>query len=147
MYVDCVRSEPSNAASDRARRDLPQWRDLEFIATQGRAALDDDFVHEDRRPLVALPTMGPDEYVSQALGVFEVYDYNMWVDSIVAVRGERLVLFIRSIAQDDWEPVQSFAIAQYDADINLVERWIRFDIEQREEALTALDELHRSLEA
>lgn len=137
---------PQNATSEKARRDLPNWSDRAFIETNGRAQLSDDFIHDDRRPIVALPRMGPDEYVANALTLFELYDFEMWFDEVVAVRGQRLALMVRYLTQDDWEPVRSLAIVQFDAEIDLVERWVRFDAEQLDDALAVLDQMGTAID-
>lgn len=134
-----------NATSEKARRDLPNWCDRAFIETFGRAQLADDFTHDDRRPIVALPMLGPDDYVANALTLFEMYSFEMWFDEAVAVRGDRLALMVRGVAQDDWDPVRSLVIVQYDERIELVERWVRFDAKQLDEALAVLDQMYTAI--
>jgi len=89
--------------------------------------------------------MGPDDYVASAMALFDSYSFEMWFEEVVAVRGERLALLVRCLTQNEWEPIRSLVIVQYDAAVQLVERWVRFDPEQIEEALAVLDDMENSI--
>ena len=96
--------------------------------------------------MVALPSMGPDAYVAHVFEVFDVYTFEMWIDEVLEVRGERLTLLKRSLAQNDWDAVESLVIVQYDENIDLVQRWVRFDLEQLDEARAVLDQMYALIE-
>jgi hypothetical protein len=65
----------------RLLADLPPWSDSEFVELQGREVLADDFVHDDRRPLIATPRVDRDTYVAQLVEIFDVYSF----EQVVAV--------------------------------------------------------------
>ena len=93
-------TEPSNRAADRIRAELPRWADRAYVANAGRAALASTFVHEDRRPLVATPSMDRDAYITNLLTMFDEYEFEQRLVEVVAVRGERACLFVREVARD-----------------------------------------------
>jgi len=58
-----VTHEPRNAASERVRAHTPLFGDRGFVESELRGLLADDFVREDRRRLIALPTVGRDGWI------------------------------------------------------------------------------------
>lgn len=127
------------------------WCDRVHIETRGRAELSDDFIHEDRRPLIGLPPMGPDAYIDAALQLFETRTWDMWIEEVIAVRGDRLALMVRAARQNDWDPVRKLVILQYDEEVDRLERYIGFEEEQLDEghvaqALELLDQMHTEIE-
>ena len=90
--------------------------------------------------------MDADTYVAQALQTFDLYSYEMWIDDVIAVRGERLALCVRSLRLKEWDAVRSLAIVQFDEQVDLLERWVRFELDQLEEAIDELAQMYSAIE-
>jgi hypothetical protein len=146
-YRRRVDGAPRNRASDRLRAIHPNWGNKDHVATRGRGELADNFVHEDRRSLVAVPATGADDYVEQILALHDIRTFRVWIDDVVAVRGQRLALCVRGQTQADTWTTQRLAVVQFDEGVERVERLVNFDLEQRDLALAELDRLHAEIEA
>lgn len=147
MYVRVVTDAPRNAASDMIRAILPNWSVREHVATKGREDMAADFVHEDRRRLVATPVIDADGFVEQMLDLHDIRTFKLWIEEVVAVRGERLALCVRGQTQDETWTTQRLVVVQFDEDVQRVERWVNFDLEQRDLALVELEHLAEEVEA
>ena len=97
--------------------------------------------------MIAVPAAGPDEYVEQLLALHEVRTFSLWVEEVVAVRGERLALCRRGQTQNDRWTTHRLAVVQFDERVERVERLLNFDLEQRSLALAELDRLHGQIVA
>jgi hypothetical protein len=122
------------------------YEDRGFVESGLRGLLADDFVREDRRRLIALPTVDQDGWIEQLLSLFELGTgrLSMSLDEVVAVRGDRLALYWIALMRDGGEAHRILGIAQYDHDVQLVERFVSFD--DLDLALVVLDEMARDLE-
>jgi hypothetical protein len=141
--------EPQNLASERLREDSPKFGDITFLKTRARDLIADYFVREDRRSVVGLPETDADGWIEQVLTLHDLGSGSpmISVDEVVAVRGERLVLYWIGLVYSDSLTNRLLAISQFDVQVELVERFITFDPEDPEAAVDELDRLSASLEA
>jgi hypothetical protein len=141
--------EPQNLASERLREDSPKFGDITFLKTRARDLIADYFVREDRRSVVGLPETDADGWIEQVLTLHDLGSGSpmISVDEVVAVRGERLVLYWIGLVYSDSLTNRLLAISQFDVQVDLVERFITFDPEDPEAAVDELDRLSASLEA
>lgn len=149
QYARAMSVEPQNRASERLRDDSPKYGDITFLRTQARALLADHFVREDRRSIVSLPETDADGWIAQVLALHDLGSGSprIWVDEVVAVRGERLVLYRVCIEYPDALAHRMLAISQFDARIDLVERFVTFDPDDVDAAIHELDRLMAGLDA
>jgi hypothetical protein len=145
-YCQSMAPRLENAAMRRVRADTPRFSDRTFIENELRERLAENFVREDKRQLIALPTVGPDGWIEQLQALFDlgVGGVSFAVDEVVEVRGDRLALYWTSVAWEHGESDRRLAVIQYDADVRLVEKYVTFD--ELDAALAALDEAARAIE-
>lgn len=137
---------PGNSASARVRETAPLWSDREFVRTSARSQFADDFVREDRRSVVALPTADAETYLAGFDAWFEIEDGrpSMAIERVIAVRGERCVLFRLSIQYESgFGGGSHLLVSRYDDRVHQIERLVAFDIEDEDAALAELDRMHR----
>lgn len=145
-----VRDEPRNAASDAVRAGWPATT-LEVLTRQeALSAFDHEFVREDRRKLIGLPPANAQEYIKGMVEYFSLDDERapeFVVDSIVAVRGDRLVLArLRIEFRSGWSS-DFLVIVQQNASIDRLQKAIRFDTDDIDAAMTELERLHAEIDA
>ena len=117
------------------------------MASELRSLLAPDFLRDDHRSLIGLPTVDGDGWVEQLLAFFDlgVGRPTFRLSEVVAVRGERLALYWIEITFDDGFVDRRLGIAQYDVRIELVERYVSFDDQDVDAAIAALDEMSAGL--
>jgi hypothetical protein len=141
--------EPHNLASERVREDSPKYGDITFLRTQARNLLADSFVRDDRRSIVALPQTDADGWIEQVLTLHDLGSGSpqIQMEEVVAVRGERLALYRIGLDYPDGQDNHQLAITQFDAEVDLVERFITFDPDDVDAALDELNRLSADLDA
>ena len=139
--------EPRNLASDRIRERYPQ---LSRIPEMTGAELEGfrknytaDFVRDDRRRFVTIPAATFDEFIDSLRAYWElgVGAPRFSVAEVIAVRGDRLVLFRSRIDFDDETSTQSLVVLSFDDQMR-AERGTMFDADDHRSALAELDRRH-----
>ena len=117
------------------------------MASELRSLLAPNFVREDHRALVGMPTVDGDGWIEQLLTFFDLGfgSPTFRLSEVVAVRGERLALYWIEITFGDGIVDRRLGIAQYDASVELVERYVSFDDQDVDQAIVALDEMSARL--
>jgi hypothetical protein len=107
----------------------------------------DNFLREDRRSVVGLPETDADGWIDQLLALHDLGSGSprVWLDEVVAVRGERLVLYWVCLEYRDSWTTRMLAISQFDTRADLLERFITFDPEDLDAAVDELDRLSINL--
>ena len=145
-----VGDEPRNAASDLLRATWPTFSLEALTGEDWLEAFDDDFVREDRRKVVGLPPANAEEYVAAMAEYFSVDDGRapeFFVDSIVAVRGNQLVLArLRIDFASGWSS-DFLVVLQHDVTMGRMQKAVRFDLDDVEAAMTELDLLFAAIKA
>ena len=141
-------AEPSNAASERLRAEMPRWDDPDYVNTAGREVLAVGFSREDRRRLIAMPTGDVDGYLKSFDAWYEIGDgrpkFN--VEEVIGVRGERLVLTRTRVEYVSGQATEFLYLFQFDQRIDQVEKQIAFDLDDVDAAVAELDETQAALE-
>ena len=139
--------EPSNTATELARVGIAWLNSLSEFGVAERSRLrtghTDDYVGEDRRKLIGMPAAGRDELVEQIASYWNLGagapEFSM--DEVLAVRGDRLVLFRFRICYGPAYETSTLLLAGYTTDGRRC-RAIQFDVEDLEVAVAELDRLH-----
>ena len=110
----------------------------------------EDFSHDDRRPVVGAGVQhGRDAYIVDMRAVAELWNTNL-ESTVVAIRGERLVLMRNRLSVRDEEPeafsTEVLAIGEIDADERGV-AVVTFDVDDIDAALAELDARYLAGEA
>lgn len=139
--------EPRNAASEDWCAEIPRWNDEAYVRHQARRRLADDFVRDDRRPLISVPLSDAAGYIEQFLAWFEIGDGkpSFRVVEVVAVSGQRLLVSRMTIAYEDGPEREALTIAQYNEEIDQCQKVITFAPDDLDGALLELDLLERNL--
>ena len=140
-------AEPRNAASEMVRSRLPLLGDpaaVRLLADE----LSDDFSAEDRRRLIGLPRIGRDDW-AEAVNSWSELGAGRGRSSlaqVIAVRGERLVLFRARATYPDGREVESLGLAQFDELVQRLQRSMQFDPDDVDAALSELDSMCLALD-
>jgi hypothetical protein len=151
-YACGVEGEPRNAASDRMRAVFPLFSRLgdmdESELRQWKSGMADDFVRVDRRRVVAVPDSDRDDWFEsmQAYWNLGKGTPSFQVAEVIAVRGERLVLFRSRIEYADGTATEMLIVNAL-ADDMRPQRSVMFDVDDLEGAFVELDRLHAEIEA
>ena len=110
----------------------------------------EDFSHDDRRPVVGAGVqLGRDAYIVDMRAVAELWNTNL-ESTVVAIRGERLVLMRNRLSVRDEEPdafsTEVLAVSEIDADERGV-AVVTFDVDDIDAALAELDARYLAGEA
>jgi DNA-binding SARP family transcriptional activator len=122
------------------------WDAIDAIAE----IMAEDFSHDDRRPVVGAGVqLGRDAYIVDMRAVAELWNTNL-DSTVVAIRGERLVLMRNRLSVRDEEPeafsTEVLAIGEIDADERGV-AVVTFDVDDIDAALAELDARYLAGEA
>ena len=109
----------------------------------------DDFVREDRRQLIAMPTADAATFHQQHLAWFEMDDENLSFEmtEVEAVFGERLALTRTRIGYSSGFPVEMLSVTQWNEEIDRLQKIVQFDGDDVDGALQELDRLRIGLDA
>ena len=107
----------------------------------------DDFVREDRRRLVTIPAASFEEFIESLRTYWELGSGapSFSVSEVIAVRGERLVLFRSRIAFDDGRSTESLVVLGHDDQMR-AEFATMFDPDDHDAALAELDGRHAEVD-
>ena len=137
-------SHIGNRASARMIETAGLMGDRDWVRNRARSLLTDDFVREDRRSMVALPTADADTFVTGFDAWFEVEDGRpaMHIERVIAVRGDRC--FLVELTMRFENGVTSGAhlvVGRYDRAVERLERIVAFDLDDEAAAIEELDRL------
>jgi hypothetical protein len=113
-----------------------------------RQGMADDFVRVDRRRLVAVPDSDKDDWFESMQAYWELGrgTPSFQVAEVLAVRGERLVLFRSRIEFSDSTGTEMLVVSEF-ADDMRSRRSVMFDADNLDDALAELERLHTGIEA
>lgn len=143
--------EPRNLASDRIRERYPEFARLPEMSEAELAAVRtnyaDDFVRDDRRRFVAIPAATFDEFIDslRTYWTLGAGAPSFSVAEVIAVRGDRLVLFRSRIEFEDETRTESLVVLEYDDQMR-AKRGTMFDADDRDAALAELDRRHTEID-
>lgn len=150
--VEGVDGEPRNLASDRIRGTFPMMNrlrdmdDSELLRFRSRFA--DDFVREDRRRLIGVPDSDRDDWFESILAYWDLGKGapSFRVAEVLAVRGDRLVLFRSHVGYEDGSAIEQLIVYGLSADMR-VRHAVMFDVDNLDAAFAELDRLHAEIGA
>lgn len=142
-------TEPRTAAVDAVAEFLMMLEDHERSLSEWNRWFTDEFVREDRRDLIAMPTADAPTFQQQHLAWFEMGDENVNFElaEVVAVFGERLALTRTRIGYSSGFPVELLSVSQWNEKIDRVQKIVQFDGDDLDGALQELNRLRLALEA
>ena len=142
-----------NAASARYQvcLDLLNSLDLndrESIAAVVEATMSEDFVREDRRRLIALPTVDRDLFAEQVRAWADLGDGRpiFRLTAVIDVAGDRLVMPVISIGYESGQSVEMLQVALFDAPIERMQRMVSFDRDDYDAAATEMQSLRSAVQ-
>ena len=138
--------EPRNAATQAFDAILPRWSDRESVLAEWHTWFAEDFVREDRRRLVAAPTVDAAQFLDHHLTWFDMGQPRFELESL-AVRGERLSLTRVNVVLDDAFAAQMLGVARFSSDVTKIERMVLFDVDDVDSAAAELDAMHAEIES
>ena len=142
-----MHGRPRNLASDQIRRRYPDYDRIPEMSETELQALGenyaDDFVREDRRSFVTIPSASFEDFIASLRSYWELGGGapSFTVAEVIAVRGQRLVLFRSRIEFDDERSTESLVVLEYDGRMR-AKLATMFDADDREAALLELDRRH-----
>lgn len=122
---------------------ISRLRDMnELELRQFRSGKADDFARIDRRRFVAVPDSDRDDWFESMQAYWNLGKgaASFRVAEVLAVRGERLVLFRARDEYDDGTATEMLIVNALAADMR-TQRSVMFDVDDVEGALTELDRL------
>ena len=144
-----VRSEPSNAASELAHRNVTLLNDRDFMRRDGLSLCTEDFVRYDRRRMTAQPPADRQGWLD-AMFMFAELAGGQWptfqLTETVAVRGRRLAANRWTVGVGEVGEVEFIVVSRANEAVDKNEVIYFFDPEDIDEALTELDRLHSEVE-
>lgn len=151
-YGRHVDGERRNAASELIRVVYPTFgrladaepADLE----EARQLFAKGFSREDRRRIIAVPTEGADGLLESFRAYWDLDQGapTFVVPKIVAVRGDRLVLFVGRAEFATGQATESLVVVVFSSEMK-VARSVLFDVEDLDGAVQELERLHAEVEA
>ena len=107
-----------------------------------RARFADDFVREDHRRLITLPSVSFDDFIDSVRAYWEIGSGAplISVAEVIDVRGDHLVLFRARVEFSDGTATEFLSIDEYDEQMR-TKRVISFDADDHAGALDELDRL------
>jgi hypothetical protein len=139
-----MNGEPSNRASDEARRRFDALRRIGDMTVdeldEFRGYFADDFVREDRRRVVTLPSLGLDDFLESVRAYWEIGGGVpiFSVAEVIDVRGEHLVLLRARVEFSDGTATEFLSVDEYDEQMR-TKRVISFDVDDVAGAHAELD--------
>jgi hypothetical protein len=137
-----------NAASARYQvcLDLLNSLDLndpESVAGVVEATMREDFVREDRRRLIAVPSVGRDLFAEavRAWAEMGLGRPTFRVTDVIDVAGDRLVVVAISIDYESGQSVEMLQVVLFDEPIERTQRLVSFDRDDYDAAATELEVL------
>lgn len=120
--------------------------DERWIDQRLRPVCTPDFVYERRRRLDAgLPPLDRDEYIQIMVDMIDIMGAVQVTSSLVAVRGERLVVTRVVFTNEDGDEIAALQVWRASSDLAHLERGAVFEPEDVELAIAELDRLHAEL--
>jgi hypothetical protein len=140
---------PRNSAVDAVVEFLTVLESHERSLTEWDRWFTHDFVREDRRQLIRMPTADAATFLQQHLAWFETGDEDMSFEmtGVVAAFGDRLALTRTRIAYSSGFPVDMLSLSQWTEETDRLQKLVQFDSDDMAEALRELDRLRAALEA
>jgi hypothetical protein len=113
-----------------------------------RSRFTDDFVREDRRRLIAVPDSDRNDWFDSISAYWDLGKGapSFTVAEVLAVRGERLVLFRARVEYVDGSETEILIVYGLSADMR-GQRAVMFDVENLDAAFAELDRLHAEIGA
>ncbi len=149
--VASVEGEPRNAASDQMRAVFPRFSRLgdmdESELRQWKRGMADDFVRVDRRRMVAVPDSDRDDWFESMQAYWNLGKGapSFHVAEVLAVRGDRLVLFRSRIEYADGTATEMLIVNALAVDMR-PQRSVMFDVDDLAGAYAELDRLHAEIQ-
>jgi len=140
--------EPRNAASELARKIVHLLNDRDYVLSGGPSVTSaPGFTLIDHRRLA----LAPSEDVDQFPADIEAYESltGQWPDfvvrEVVAVRGDRLVLYRMAVVFGETGEHEFTVVERFDKSLERVETSHLFAVEEVDAAIAELDRLHAEL--
>lgn len=114
---------------------------------QFRGRFADDYVREDRRRLVGVPSSDREDWFESIQAYWELSKGppTFSVAEVVAVRGERLVLFLARVEYEQGPSTEMLIVYGLSVDMR-AQHSVMFDTDDVDAALAELDRLHAEIE-
>lgn len=137
---------PRNAATEAVEAILPRWRARESVLAEWHTWFTEGFVREDRRGLLAAPTVDAAQYLEHHLAWFTMGQPRFELEWL-AVRGDRLALARVNVVIDDGFASQMLIVDRHNEDVTRSDKMVLFDVGDLDGAFAELDALHAEIEA
>jgi hypothetical protein len=142
-----VNDEPRSRASDEVRGRFVALGRIDDMSADEfekfRERFADDFVRDDRRRIVTLPSATLEDFIGSIRAYWQIGAGapTFSVAEVIAVRGDRLVLFRTRVEFSDGSATEFLSLDEYDHQMR-TKRIISFDVDDRSAALDELERLH-----
>lgn len=145
-YGRGVDDEPRNAAGDAARAFVNLLPNPDGMEELGRM-IADDFVLEDRRRIIGLPSSDKTTFIDGWLAFAHEAGFVANEFEMSAVRGERLALARYASKFDSAAVTEMLIVGLWDVEGPRSQRMLLFDVDALDAAMAELDRLHAEIEA
>lgn len=137
-------AEPRNAATERLAYHVEV---LHRQAALPRELYTDDFVFEDHRRLVGLPTADAEAFARSRKVNLELGAVGGRTERILGVAGESCCCIVHVTTFEGGQVSEMIQVLQYDQQVERLRRLVLFDPDDQDAALAEMERLHAGIDS